>query len=194
MAEVRIQKSDLRDKYSKVRNEMPPEDREFLDEKILSRLIASITFRHTNNILLYASKGSEIDTWKIFSCARRAGKNAYFPKCFDGGIMKYYLIENKEQLVEGTFGILEPDGTTKEFDNGENGSICVVPGLLFDKDGYRIGYGKGFYDRFLSRFGGVSIGLVYKDLLFDRLPRGHFDRHVDIMISEKGVCAVNATK
>ena len=194
MAEVRTLKNEIREKFKPIRDEYTDEKRREYDEKIANRVISSITFRHSQDILFYASKEKEIDTWKIFEKALDAGKNVYFPKCYDGGIMKYYLVKSKDELKSGEFGILEPTKLENEYSFSNITSLCIVPALIFDKEGYRIGYGKGYYDRFLSKFKGVSVGLAYKELIQDRLPRGHFDRHVDIIVSDKGVYAINADK
>ena len=66
-------------------------------------------------------------------------------------------------------------------------SICIIPGVVFDEWGYRVGYGKGYYDRFLSAYDGTKFGLSYSECILKEVPRGRFDRHVDILISEKGV-------
>ena len=65
-------------------------------------------------------------------------------------------------------------------------SICIIPGIVFDKEGFRVGYGKGYYDRFLAEYDGTKFGLAYNECILDTVPRGRFDRHVDILISEKG--------
>ena len=64
-------------------------------------------------------------------------------------------------------------------------SLCVVPGMAFDCDGYRLGYGKGYYDRFLSGYHGVTAGICYSDCIRWKLPRGRFDRPVDILVTDK---------
>lgn len=193
MTEIRVLKRELREKYSAMRDEIAPEKREEFDRKIYDRLIASITYRHSNEILLYASMGSEIDTWRIMESALKAGKKVAFPLCFPDNTMKYYYVESKDDLEEGSFGILEPKKGLTEY-VPTTLSLCVVPAIVFDKEGYRIGYGKGFYDRFLSKFPGVKVGLVYSSMIVPKVPRGRYDKHVDIVISERGVNAVNATK
>ena len=90
-------------------------------------------------------------------------------------------------------GIYEPREGLEEYVPSQQ-SICIVPAVVFDKEGYRIGYGKGFYDRFLSNFTGVKVGLVYSNMILPKVPRGRFDKHVDIIISERGVVAVNAPR
>ena len=193
MAEIRVVKREMREKYSAVRNGMDAEKREEFDKKIFDRLTAAIAYRHSNEILLYASVGSEIDTWRIFDAAIKAGKKVAFPLCFEDNTMKYYYVNSRDDLETGSFGILEPKRGLEEY-SPQSLSLCVVPGIVFDKEGYRIGYGKGFYDRFLSTFPGVKVGLVYSNMIIPKVPRGRFDKHVDILISERGVNAVNASR
>ncbi len=194
MSEIRTQKLEMREHYLEVRKEIPLQQRKQWDEKILTRLRASITYRHSKDILLYASTPDEVDTEQIFDLAIKDGKRVAFPCCNpETNTMTYRYITDRSQLTGRYFDIPEPSPECEEC-VPNNFTLCIVPGLVFDKDGYRIGYGKGYYDRFLSGFGGVSIGLVYSALLLPKVPKGRFDRHVDVLISEKGVYAVNAPK
>lgn len=194
MSEIRTQKLEMRSRYLEVRKEIPEELRAAWDEKIFTRLRASITYRHSKDILLYASTQDEVDTKRIFECAIGDGKRVAFPVCDpETNTMTYRYVKSMDELTGKYYDIPEPSEEC-EICVPDNFTICIVPGLVFDKDGYRIGYGKGYYDRFLSAFGGVSIGLVYSQLLLPRVPKGRFDRHVDVIISEKGVYAVNAPK
>ena len=193
MSEIRTQKSEIREKYLAVRDSIPSEQKEAFDKKISSRLVSSITYRHCTDVLLYASARGEVDTQTIFEKAIADGKRVAFPCCNPDNTMTFRYVTSKDQLSVATFGLLEPSADCEEC-KPTNFSLLIVPGLVFDKGGYRVGYGKGFYDRYLSAFEGVSIGLVYNKLLLSEVPRGRFDRHVDVIISEKGVYAVNAPK
>lgn len=193
MSEIRTKKLEMREKYLAVRDAIPAEQKKAFDKKIYDRLIASITYRHSTDVLLYASMENEVDTWSICETALKDGKKVAFPCCNADNTMTFRYITDKNQMKERTFGILEPEETCEEC-VPSNFSLLIVPGLVFDKNGFRIGYGKGFYDRFLSTFEGVSIGLCYSKLQLPEVPRGRFDRHVDVVISEKGVYAVNAPK
>ena len=193
MSEIRTQKLEMREKYLAVRDAIPQEQKDIYDKKIFDRLISSITYRHSTDILLYASIKGEVNIWPIFEAALKDGKKVAFPCCNDDNTMTFRYVTDRSQMSERTFGILEPDPSCEACCTS-NFSLLIVPGLVFDKNGYRIGYGKGFYDRYLSSFDGVSIGLVYSRLLLAEVPKGRFDRHVDVIISEKGVYAVNAPK
>ena len=193
MTEIRTRKSEMREKYLAVRLAMPQEQKDAFDKKIHSKLFASITYRHSTDVLLYASAKGEVDTWKIFDQAIKDGKKVAFPCCNDDNTMTFRYVTSKDQMKEGAFGLLEP-GSDCEQCNAGNFSLLIVPGLVYDKNGYRIGYGKGFYDRYLSSFDGVAIGLCYSSFSVPEVPRGRYDRHVDVIITEKGVYAVNAPK
>lgn len=193
MSEIRTQKSEMREKYLAIRSSFPEQQKNAYDKKIHDRLISSITFRHCKDILLYSSVKGEIDTKAIFEKAVSDGKRVAFPCCNPDNTMTFRYINSLSDMSEKTFGILEPNDSCEEC-VPSNFSLMIVPALVFDKSGYRIGYGKGFYDRYMSTFPGVSIGLVYSALLLGEVPRGRFDRHVDVIITEKGVYAVNAPK
>jgi 5-formyltetrahydrofolate cyclo-ligase len=108
--------------------------------------------------------------------------------------MSFIAINSRAELVPGEYNILEPPGTNKRLEfpnsNGRALAICIVPCLAYDSYGYRIGYGKGYYDRFLSVFEGTKIGLCYSDFKLDRLPRGKYDIKLDVIITEKGVMVI----
>ncbi|MFA5658599.1 MAG: 5-formyltetrahydrofolate cyclo-ligase, partial [Oscillospiraceae bacterium] len=121
----------------------------------------------------------------------KCGKKVAVPKCIDGTrLMDFYLINGIENLEAATFGVLEPITRqcvkAEKFDN----SICIVPGLAFDLDGFRLGYGKGHYDRFLSTYDGKTIGISYCCCVTDRLPKGRYDKNVNLLITEKYVRSI----
>ena len=193
MAEIRTVKKELREKYVEERKNMPEELRAAHDQKIHDRICASITYRHSTEILLYASMKYEIDTWKLFDTAVKAGKKVAFPKTYEDNTMRYFYCSSRDDFELCDNGIYEPKAGLDEYIPSTQ-SLCIVPAVVFDKEGFRIGYGKGFYDRFLSTFPGVKAGLVYSNMILPRVPRGRFDKHVDIIISERGVVAVNAPR
>ena len=186
--EIRIKKTALRKQYKNIRAII--ENREEKDRLITSNLLSSMSYKYCKKILLYSSFGSEPDTWDIAKKALDDGKELYFPKSYDGGIMKFFKVKSFEDLYEGKFGIKEPSDKNEEYIPGNSTSeLCIVPALCFDKDGYRIGYGKGYYDRFLSKFKGISAGIAYSDCISETpvVYEKRHDKKVDIIISEKGL-------
>lgn len=177
------EKEILRKKYKKIRDNIS--DRESKSIVICSNFLHSEIYKEANTILCYYPLKSEIDVKTILEIVLKSGKRLALPVCLDGGEMKFYYVKDLSLLKKGLFGINEPDPSQSlevlDFDN----SVCVVPGIAFDKRGYRIGYGGGYYDKFLEYFQGISIGLCYDELLKDSIPRDKHDRKVDFIITER---------
>ena len=96
-----------------------------------------------------------------------------------------------EELESGSFGVREPSLAAPQYNMDLDGqALCLVPGLCFDNKGYRLGYGKGYYDRFLAKFRGVTLGLCYNDFLQDCLPVGDYDLPVQQIATENRVFTV----
>lgn len=155
------------------------------DRLICAHFLSSALYKNTEQILCYSSMGSEPDTFDIIRCAMEDGKKLLLPRCEDkNGNMNFYLIKDASDLVTGTFGIKEPDikkcEPVFEFTN----ALCVVPGLTFDKKGYRLGYGKGYYDRFLEKFTIKSAGLCYNELISESIPADEYDRPVNYIVTD----------
>ena len=107
--------------------------------------------------------------------------------------MVFCYVEDISQLESGIYGIREPMENLRQYRSGDaEHPVCLIPGILFDHEGYRLGYGKGYYDRYLPGFGGTKVGLIYSEFLLDAVPRGRFDLSVDLLVTEKGVKALHA--
>jgi 5-formyltetrahydrofolate cyclo-ligase len=174
-------KKSLRSLYKSIRASV--EDKESKNILIADSVLKSEVFKNADTVFAYWSAGSEVDTSKIIEKALSCGKNIALPKCTDSqGNMQFYYIDSLSDLTEGMYGIMEPEGN-KAADDFTASSLCLVPALSFDSDGYRLGYGKGYYDRFLSDFKGISIGLAYEECLCDSLPRDEYDKKVNYIIT-----------
>lgn len=187
---VREKKNAIREEYKARRRSMDKELRCARDAKICEHAMGLVSFRFAEYVLLYAALEDEIDVYEIARVALERGKKIAFPRCRkEDHTMKYHIVESLDQLSPDSYGILEPSEDLPVYDpeNDAGSAICFVPGLVYDKAGFRVGYGKGFYDRFLSSFKGSSVGVVYSDFILPEVPRGRFDVSVDILLSEKGV-------
>lgn len=194
MIEIREEKNAVRKKYKTIRADIPAEKKAALDESIRTRFLSLASFRFAETILFYAPLDAEIDIMPCAEAALALGKKVAFPRCHvETNTMTYHFVTDLSQLSVDSFGIREPDPSLPTFDPKKNkkGCICVVPALVYDKQGYRLGYGRGYYDRFLSDFNGTTIGPIYRSFIIDRVPRGRFDAHVDVLITEKGVISLN---
>jgi 5-formyltetrahydrofolate cyclo-ligase len=190
--DIREVKKALRTQFKTIRRSFPPEEQRARDEAILKKLTALKEYQQASLILTYVSTAIEVDTHRLIRQALQEGKKVAVPWCVPGKVdMKFYLIDRLEDLEPGSFGVLEPvpgrhrelKGTVNEKDLKE--SFCVLPGLGFDLCGYRLGYGKGYYDRFLSGYPGVTAGVCYTACLKTQLPHGRYDRMMDILVTEK---------
>lgn len=158
---------------------------------IQEALWAHPAYQEARKLFLYLSKGSEPDTWKILDRALAEGKEVYAPRCLDkNGSMAFYRVTCRETLAPGSFGLLEPDPLKCPPAGSAEGALCLVPGLAFDEMGYRLGYGKGYYDRFLAGYPGKTAGLCYGEMMLPALPRGPYDKRVDFVITEAGAFAL----
>ncbi|MDE6768031.1 MAG: 5-formyltetrahydrofolate cyclo-ligase, partial [Eubacterium sp.] len=104
--------------------------------------------------------------------------------------MKFYYINSLKDIKTGFFGVREPDTDICCEVADFNDSICIVPAIAYDKKGYRLGYGKGYYDRFLENFSFISVGLCYNELIMDVLPIGEYDIPVDYIITQDGILTI----
>ncbi len=183
---VKSEKAFLRKKYSALRSSTDDDEKKRIDALIAEALFSLEEYKNAKTVFLYASKGGEADTFGIMERALADKKSVALPRCRDNCEMDFYYIGSANDLELGSFGVYEPKPTAK-FADPDDGDLCVVPGLLFSKGGARLGYGKGFYDRFLPRFKGTSAGLCAFAFLTDSLPSEATDRAVDMVITENGV-------
>lgn len=193
---VRDQKNSLRDKYRAERAAMDAAERARRDEAIAAAAANMASFRLAEYVLMYAPTGEEIDVTAIARRALELGKRVMYPVCSkEDHTMIYREIKSLDELQPGAYDLLEPPADAPDYDPERDvgSAICFVPGLVYDKAGFRVGYGKGFYDRYLSAFAGCKIGVIYSDYILRQVPRGRFDVKVDILLCEKGVRMTSET-
>lgn len=196
MCELRQQKREMREAFLERRRNISQEDRVLWDEKIANILLGSISYRFCDVLLAYASNKLEVSTEKIIDKALENKKIVVCPISNpNDNTMSFAEIKSRGELSPGEYNILEPPKENRNWLDILNLgdrllAICIVPCLSYDFYGYRIGYGKGYYDRFLSSFEGTKIGLCYSDFKADRLPRGKYDMKLDVIITEKGVTVI----
>lgn len=155
------------------------------NEAIYNNMLALPELSEAETVFLYYSSGREVDTRKLIRFLRSSGKRVALPVSLDQGEM-YFAICG-ETLREGRFpGIPEPEADAEVAEPRE-GSLIVVPGLSFDRSGYRMGQGGGYYDRYLGRHRLFSVGLAREALLFDSVPREEHDRPVNCLVTDAGV-------
>ena len=189
MDTVALEKQRLREERLAVREALSEQERVVLDDCITQKLLATSEYAEATTVLTYVSVSSEVSTRMFIECALRDGKTVAVPRCLPGHCLEFVAIASLEQLVAAPFNLLEPSKELPALtEDQKNNSICIVPALLVDTKGYRLGYGAGFYDRFLSTYPGKKICLAYQqNLSQEMLPHTAFDVAVDMVITESDV-------
>lgn len=188
-------KKPLRQQAQALRDSLDPPTRMAADRAMAQAVIESSLFSRAPLVLAYCSFGSEVDTHTLIEEALRQDKEVALPRCLPGtGLMTWHTITSLSDLAPGYGGILEPpDNPATLLDpwTTDSHALALVPGLLFDDAGYRLGYGGGYYDRFLAFFPGTSLGLTRTvQCVPDLHAQGaieSFDQPVDWVADEAGL-------
>ncbi|MBQ9058464.1 MAG: 5-formyltetrahydrofolate cyclo-ligase [Atopobiaceae bacterium] len=187
-------KKQLRVELRALRDSLNEQERLEADSAITRQVLSLPEYASAMVIFSYLSVGSEIETREIMKDAWSKGKKVAIPKVVRGTRgLKWYVIDSFDDLVEGAYGVLEPSGhpadlqSTKTADvvGGAEAMLALVPGLAFTPTGFRIGYGGGYYDTFLRKFEGTSVGLCRESQMTNQIDG--LERHdlpVDIVVCE----------
>lgn len=168
-----------------LKEQMTPQAVFSRSRKVTRWVFESELFHRAHNILTYVSYNQEVDTHVLIHRSLACGKNVYVPKVC-GSQMCFHQIKNFDSLAPGRFGILEPTSAfLPEWDTVSG--LMIMPGLAFDYEYNRVGYGGGFYDRYLSTHGGmVTAALCFDFQLIDRIEPDLCDIKPDYIICEQG--------
>lgn len=177
-SDISMDKINMRKKYKEIRRNI--KNKELKDNNIYHKVINEKNIIDADTLLIYVSKREEIDTIKLMK-HYFSNKKIAVPKICNG-TMEFYYIDNIDELKIGYYDILEP--ITNKVVLNYNNSVCIVPGICFDKENYRIGYGKGYYDKFLTEHKVFSIGLCYKECLVSKIEKDIHDISVDKVITD----------
>lgn len=157
-------------------------------ERICKRFMEQDFYKSADVIYLYAPYNQEIITWSIIEDAVRSGKRTAVPKCF-GDVMEFFYITSKDELLPGAYGIPEPSGDKDKLVN-EKDVLILMPGLAFDTQMGRIGYGGGFYDKYLDSHKDTKFfkaALAYDFQILDGLPLEEHDYRIDALVTASKV-------
>ena len=185
-------KHELRKRIESIRDGISKDEKERLDAVIAAHLISWEAYRSSKVLFCFVSFRSEIDTRPIIEKSIKLDKIVSVPKInLANGEMRAFIIDDFESCLEpGEYGILEPVSSCRELDYGRL-DLIITPGLAFTSRGERLGYGGGFYDRFIERHSQATIcALAYDRLILNEIPVKEHDVPVDYLITESGVKAV----
>lgn len=179
------EKKFIRSEILEKRGKISQEEKLKWDEKIFEELINREVYKKASVIFAYVSYDNEVDTHKIINHAIKSGKTICVPKIASKAEgMKIFKINSFEDLEIGYFGIQEPKNYCVEV-KGEEVDLILMPGVAFDREGGRIGYGGGFYDRFLQnkKVHGFKLAVTYNFQILDNIPMEDYDVKVDDIIT-----------
>ena len=164
------------------RNRLNPNEIEKKSKLIQEFVINSREFRPAKVVAAYSAFGYEVRTDLIIRRSSILSKKIVLPRVEEEDIT-FYEVSSPKSLIRGRFGIMEPMPCRRESEI----DLLVVPGIAFDKKGYRLGYGKGYYDRLLLGKRTFSIGLAYSFQLLGTLPHDSYDKRLNAIASEDGI-------
>lgn len=182
---IKQRKLQIRNVCKKYRNNLSAEKKQQFDLILQEKFLQTEEYKNAKVLLAFVSKDIEINTELIIKQALSDGKTLALPKCKEENLMDFYIVDDLSQLMEGYYGLLEPNPEKCKMLSETENTVCLVPGLAFDREGYRIGFGKGYYDRFLLDYKGITVGMCYTKCVEEALPKGYYDRPIDILITEK---------
>lgn len=176
-------KHDLRQECKSIRSALEEDFRQQASQAICRQIENWGPFHRSTVISTYLPMGSEVDIKPLL--ARLGHKHWAIPLIHPGGRMTFHTYDSAK-LVLHPYGMLEPDPACPLVPPQEV-HLALVPGLAFDPNGWRLGYGGGFYDRFLSHFEGLSAGITFEALLRAQIPHAGHDIPMQFIITETGV-------
>lgn len=180
---IKTAKRRLRQEIKERLKTLSEEECQKADREIGERLFGLEAWREAKVVFCYVSTGREVDTSAIIARALEEGKRVGVPLCTAPGVMEVRQIEGMESLIPGFYGIPEPKRDCPLIEPEEI-HLAVVPGLSFTADGFRLGYGGGYYDRYLPRVGGLKLALCREKCLSSHLPTESHDMPMDGVLTE----------
>lgn len=185
--EETVSKKKLRDACRYARAKLPPEEKKARDEAICSLIAQSPEFRRAKKVFLYVPMAGEIDLIPLAKRCRREGKTIAFPVTEVGSDrLTFRALRQGDKLAAGAYGIPEPPADAP-ICMADRHTLCILPGLCYDRSGNRLGQGKGCYDRFLASFAGTAMGVVWEELLFETIPTEAHDLPVKALVTEREI-------
>lgn len=186
--DIREYKKQLRAQYKAIRKSMNADDKSSADTEILQSVLKQYKYINCETVITYVSTAIEVDTRSLITYSLKIGKKVAVPRCVPNTReMEFYYINSLDELSSGTFGVDEPCPDKSKLVSDFNNSICIVPALSYDRYGYRLGYGGGYYDRFLSKYNGYTVGICYDSCINKKLIHGRYDRATNIVITDKQI-------
>ena len=190
MEDIRLVKKELRTAMKARLAAVSPHETLHAAKSVLAQLESLEQWKRADIVLAFLSMKDEIDTIPILNAALDQGKTLTVPRVVGPDLVFYQIQDLEKDVAPGAFGILEPVSglcPVAVETLSEHHSVALVPGLAFDKENFRLGRGKGFYDRFLASAGDslYKIGIGYSFQLVEKVPREPHDKALDLVITSR---------
>lgn len=160
------------------------DNKEEKNSAILSRILENPRVREADALFIFYPLKDEVNLLPLMDYAKETGKKIAFPLCTDkDGSMRFCAVGRLDELTDGYFGLREPSKDAPEI--LPRNAVIFLPALAIDKKGYRLGYGKGYYDRYLAKYADLkpfTVGVIYQELLFDQIPHDEYDVVCDMVV------------
>lgn len=176
-------KAQLRGEIRARLTALPAEERRRQDSALFSAFLALPQVEHAQTVFLFYGVGTEPETSRLLSPLLERGKRVVLPRLLPGRRMECRLYCPDKPLVPHRYGLLEPSSECPLIP-AEEIDLALVPALCYDRQGYRLGLGGGYYDRWLEAFSGTTVGLCRYCLLQECVPVESHDRQVDLVLTE----------
>ncbi|MGO4887171.1 5-formyltetrahydrofolate cyclo-ligase [Anaerobacillus sp. MEB173] len=183
-----IEKQELRSNMKERLALLSDDTYEIYSELIRNKLINQPAWKKAETIGMTISRGREVETKKIIEAGWLDGKKIAVPKCLPRTReMDFRLITSFHQIEDSYFGLQEPIIDSTEQIAHTDLDLLLVPGLIFDLEGYRTGFGGGYYDRYLTKYNGPTLSIAFHFQVIDKVPRESFDKPVDMIITDQRI-------
>lgn len=178
-------KEKIRKQVLQEMKSIPREQKQAMDQALTDQFLKHPFYQEAKIIATYLSFPHEFQTQELIEQALRDGKKVLIPKTYPKGRMDF-VVYDPQQLVKTAFGLLEPQGDLEVVDASQI-DLIHVPGLAFTTKGYRIGYGGGYYDRYLKHFPGHTLSTVYPCQIQDFISENHDIPVQEVLIDERNL-------
>ncbi len=183
-----MDKKNKRSEMFSILKSIPLEEREAKSQVIIDTLLNSGPYRDAKDIFAFVSFKNEVMTHDFIKTAITAGKNIYVPIIDEEKkIMEITKLNDFSELAPGFFGVLEPSPEYIRISDPSVLDMVITPGVVFDENGYRIGYGGGYYDKFFSTLDTsvLKVGICFEEQVVKSFPHDEYDIPINMIISDK---------
>ena len=160
-----------------------------MDARICEVISSCVSYRHAEVVLGYVPFGFEVDITPLLRQALADGKRLALPRTYGRGEMTFRYVTDLAELAPGGYGIPEPEEACPPYEAAP-ATLCLVPAIVYDRHGRRIGYGGGYYDRFLRSYTVTALGVIYRSFVLPSLPLGRYDHAVAALATDRGILAL----